>query len=194
MLAAGGDGEAAERALESVCRIFWQPVFRLVLAQGFAVPDAEDLTQEFFGRLVARELLRHSGPGKGRLRALLAVALRNFLTNARAHAAARKRGGGWRRLDGHLADCEAELPPATALSPDRQFDRQWALALLERVLGQLADEYARAGRADVFAALRSAISADAVAPPAAELARRLQLTEGAVRVAAHRLRQRYREL
>ncbi len=194
VLAAGGDGEASARALEAWCAIYRRPVLLFIRAQGFGEADAEDLTQEFFLRLVDRDLLRRADPGRGRLRTFLAASLRNFLANARERAEARKRGGGWQRVEAPLTEAEAELPPGPGLAPDRSFDRQWALFLLQRVLARLGEEYARSGRGDVFEALQPGLSVEAAPRSMAVLARDLDLSEGAVRVAAFRLRRRYREL
>lgn len=194
VLAAGGSGEVAEQALESLCRLYWSPIRDFIRAQGFSDADAEDLAQEFFARCLRLELLRRAEPTRGRLRAFLASAVRNFLANAREQAGARKRGGGWQRLDRPVDECETELPPTHDPSPDRLFDRHWALHLLHRVLERLRAEYHRSERGDVFDALEPWISPDTAPPPASELARRLALSEGAVRVAVHRLRQRYRDL
>jgi len=177
--------------------MYWKPVYQFIRAYGPGAEDAEDLTQEFFAKILRRDLLRISDPGKGRLRSLLSAALRNFLVNAREHTEARKRGGGWRKVEPMVDDGEAHLPASVEPSPDRWFDRQWALGLLDRVLMRLGSEYERSGRADVFAALKASISTgrtDSDGFSTAEVARKLDLSPGAVRVATHRLRQRYRDL
>ena len=195
MLAAqDGGSETAARALEALCRIYWKPVFTCIRAQGFAPPDAEDLAQEFFARLLERDLLRGAGREKGKLRTFLAVVLRNFLVNARESAAARKRGGGLVRVEGDTAESEALLLASGDAPPDKLFDRHWALTLLGRVLERLGEEYRRAGKGDVFEALKPALTAEAVGGATSASAARLGLSEGAVRVALHRLRQRYRDL
>ena len=194
VLAATGGGETAARALEALCRMYWKPVFTYIRAQGFAPHDAEDLAQEFFARLLERDLLRDTGREKGRLRTFLAVVLKNFLCNAREASSARKRGGGLIRVDGDTAESEALLLESNQASPDKLFDRHWALTLLGRVLERLAEEYRRAGKGDVFDILKSTLAADALAATSREFAARLDMSDGAVRVAMHRLRQRYRDL
>ncbi len=194
VLAATDGGETAARALEELCRMYWKPVFTYIRAQGFAPHDAEDLAQEFFARLLERDLLRDTGREKGKLRTFLAVVLRNFLNNARESASAKKRGGGLVRVEGDTAESEALLLESGAASPDKLFDRHWALTLLERVLKRLGEEYRRAGKGDVFDALKSTLTTDAVPANSVALAARLNMSDGAVRVATHRLRQRYRDL
>ncbi len=194
VLTANDGGEGAARALEALCRMYWKPVFTYIRAQGFAPHDAEDLAQEFFARLLERDLLRETGREKGKLRTFLAIVLRNFLINARAGATAQKRGGGLQRVEGDIAETEALLLESSEASPDKLFDRHWALTLLSRVLGRLGEEYRRAGKRDVFDALKSTLTADAPLATSNELGTHLNMSEGAVRVAMHRLRQRYRDL
>ena len=194
VLAAKDGGETAARALEALCRMYWKPVFTYIRAQGFAPHDAEDLAQEFFARLLERDLLRDTAREKGKLRTFLAVVLKNFLINARATAATRKRGGGLVRVEGDMAESEALLLESGAAPPDKLFDRHWALTLLGRVLERLGEEYRRAGKGDVFEALMPALTVDVMGGSCGELAARLNMSDGAIRVATHRLRQRYRDL
>jgi RNA polymerase sigma factor (sigma-70 family) len=194
VLAANNGGEEAARALEALCRMYWKPVFTYIRAQGFAPHDAEDLAQEFFARLLERDLLRDTAREKGKLRTFLAVVLRNFLINAREGASARKRGGGLQRVEGDTAESEALLLESGEASPDKLFDRHWALTLLGRVLDRLGEEYRRAGKGDVFEGLKSTLTADAPPGTSHEFGARLDMSDGAVRVAMHRLRQRYRDL
>lgn len=194
VLAASGDGETAARALEALCRMYWKPVFTYIRAQGFATPDAEDLAQEFFARLLERDLLRDTAREKGRLRTFLAVVLKNFLINSRETSVAKKRGGGLIRLEGDTAESEALLLESKEAPPDKLFDRHWALTVLGRVLDRLGEEYSRAGKEDVFEGLKATLTSDAAPVKSRELATRLNLSDGAVRVAIHRLRQRYRDL
>ena len=193
-MAATDGGETSARALEALCRMYWKPVFTYIRAQGFAPHDAEDLAQEFFARLLERDLLRDTDRAKGKLRTFLAVVLRNFLLNAREASMARKRGGGLIRMDGDTAESESLLLASGEAPPDRLVDRHWALTLLDRVLDRLGEEYRRAGKGDVFVALKPALTADEASNTSCEVARRLNMSDGAVRVAMHRLRQRYRDL
>ena len=189
------EGDAAARvALDALCRTYWRPVFTYVTAQGWSAADAEDLTQEYFSALLADETLRGARPEKGKLRTLLLVVLQRFLVNVRRREAAKKRGGGWERVEGDTAGSEALPLAGDGAAPDRAFDQQWALALLERVLERLRDEHARAGKADIFEALKPALTVEFGAGDLRAAAQSLQMTEGAVRVATHRLRRRCRDL
>ena len=194
VLAAKDGGEPAARALESLCRLYWKPVYTFIRANGFAQPDAEDLAQDFFARMLQRDLLHGTAPEKGKLRTFLAVTLRNFLSNAREYAAAAKRGGRLERVDADVSESEALLLASPDAAPDRMFDRHWALTLLGRVLRRLGAEYQRAGKGDIFAALKIALTDEGKEETSRAMAERLGMSEGAVRVAAHRLRQRYRDL
>ena len=182
------------QALNEWCRLYWHPVRAFIRAHGHEA-DAEDLTQEFFARWLEKNLLHGLSPENGRLRAYLAVVLRRFLLNARERQGAAKRGGGWQRVDGDTADASQDAPLVSdGALPDAEFDRQWALGILQRVLERLKTEYDRTGKADVFAALRHGLAAGPGAVEAGAVAAELQMTEGAVRVAMHRLRRRFREL
>ena len=194
VLAAQSDGVAAAHALESLCQMYWKPVFTYARARGFSPEDAEDLTQDFFGRLLERDLLATSGPDKGRLRTYLAVLLRNHLENAREHAVAAKRGGAAIRIVQDVSESEALLIASPELPPDRLFDRHWAITLLGQVLDALRNECRESGKLELFEALKPALSGELPAGRYVEIAAPLQLSEGALRVALHRLRNRYRDL
>lgn len=191
----GAESEALRRlALNEWCRLYWQPVRAFIRAHGHE-EDADDLTQEFFARWLEKNMLHGLSPENGRLRAYLAVVLRRFLLNALERQGAAKRGGGWQRVDGDTADATQQAPLVSEeLLPDAAFDRQWALGLLQRVLARLQTEYSRTGKSDVFEALRHGLAAGPGAVEARSAAGELRMTEGAVRVAMHRLRRRFREL
>lgn len=194
VLTAQDDGPEAGRAMESLCRLYWKPIYTFVRAHGFAPPDAEDLTQDFFARLLQSNLLHGTAPEKGKLRTFLAVTLRNFLSNARERASAQKRGGHAVHVGTDISESEALLLAAPDATPDKLFDRQWALTLLGRVLDRLGAEYRRAGKGDLFDALRETLLLEGPVAKSQDMAARLGISDGAVRVAAHRLRQRYRDL
>lgn len=194
VLAAQDESGDAGAALESLCRLYWKPVYTFVRAHGFAPPDAEDLAQDFFARLLHHNLLRGTAPEKGKLRTFLSVMLRNFLINARVRDAAQKRGGRMEKVEMDVVESEALLHSTPNAAPDKLFDRHWALTLLGRVLARLGAEYRRAGKGDIFDALKNALLAEGPVEKSQDIAARLGLSDGAVRVAAHRLRQRYRDL
>lgn len=185
------DEAAAAAALETLCRAWWKPVFTFIRASGFSQEDAQDHTQEFLAHITGPQILASVCREKGKLRTFLLVSLRHFLSNARERAGAQKRGGGWQRLDGDTAESELLLLASPDESPDRLFDRHWAHTLLQRVFDRLAAEYGKSGRSDVFHALRPAL-AGATGPDGA--AESLGMSDGAVRVALHRLRRRYHDL
>lgn len=187
---------AARDALARLCATYWFPLYAHVRRRGFAARDAEDLTQEFFARVLARQTLAQADPERGRFRAFIVTALNHFLADEWNRSRAAKRGGGAERLSLDLSDAEARFAQVadTAASPDQLFDREWALAVLRTVLAQLEAEYALAGRAEVFAILKPTLTGTREGQPYGELARQLGRNENAVKVAVHRLRQRYRAL
>jgi DNA-directed RNA polymerase specialized sigma24 family protein len=194
VLAARGEprGEAHE-ALGSLCASYWFPLYAFIRGRGYSADAAEDLTQSFFARLLEKGVLEAVDPKKGRFRAFLLVACKDFLANRRDFEMAKKRGGDRRFV---TIDAESRLGPDPAhnLTPEALFDRRWALALLDRVLQRLAAEMVTGGRGLLFDRLKPALLGESQAPSSAKVARELGMTEGAVRVAAHRLRARYREL
>ena len=190
------DSTRAQAALSVLCQAYWYPLYAFVRRQGHGPEDAQDLTQEFFARLLARNYLADVQREKGRFRSFLLAALKHFLANEWDRARAAKRGGG--QLLVSLDDSEAEnryrLEPADAMSADKIFERRWALTLLEQVLRRLRDDYAAGGKVVMFEELKPSLVGSSQSAPYAELAGRLKMSEGAVKVAVHRLRQRYREL
>jgi RNA polymerase sigma factor (sigma-70 family) len=186
----------AAEALARLCRTYWFPLYAHVRRRGFAARDAEDLTQEFFARLLARASFAHANPQRGRFRTFILTALDNFLADEWAKIHALKRGGGQHIIALDVADAEVRLALETdpTLAPDQAFDREWALALLRSVLEQLEDEYRRAGKADLFTLLKPTLTGARESQPYAELASLLGRNENAVKAAVHRLRQRYRAL
>jgi RNA polymerase sigma-70 factor (ECF subfamily) len=194
--AGGSDTTRARAALEQLCRNYWQPLYAYVRRSGHSREEAEDLTQEFFARLLAQNSVARADPARGRFRSFLLTSLKHFLANEWDKARAQKRGGGAQllRLEFDTAETRCGSVVAPGDTPDRAFDRQWALALLEVVLGRLRQEYRDAGRKEMFLRLKDTLSGGRAEIPYRELGGRLGMSEGAVKVAAHRLRQRYREL
>src|SRR4051812_4747795 len=194
VLAAGGPpGDDLREALGALVAAYWAPLYGFIRGRGYPAHEAEDLAQGFFARLLEKGILGEVDRRKGRFRAFLLAACKDYLANRRDHDAARKRGGG-RRFVPLDAEARAGPLPASGLSPEAPFDRRWALALLDRVLGRLDSEMRRAGKTALFGRLSPALLGDAQAPAYAEIASDLGMTEGAVKVAAHRLRGRYRDL
>ncbi len=183
-------------ALEALCRSYWYPLYALVRSQGHSPHDAQDLTQEFFARLLEKDYLQAADREKGRLRAFLRVVLKRFLANECDRLRAQKRGGGHvpAPFDGELAEQRYQEEQTDTMAPDRLFERQWAMTLLEQAMSRLRAEYSLAGKVPEFDLLKGTLIADRGAIPYAGLAATLQSTEGAARVAVHRLRKRFREL
>lgn len=183
-------------ALEALCRAYWHPLYAYVRGSGHSPHDAQDLTQEFFARLLAKDYLQAADREKGRFRTFLRVCLKRFLANAGDRQRAAKRGGGARptSLDAAGAERRYATELATGVPPDRLYERQWAMTLLEQAMARLRAEYTDTARLAEFEQLKSALTAERGAIPYAKLAAKLDSTEGAARVAVHRLRKRYREL
>lgn len=188
-------GESRE-ALAGLCRNYWFPLYAHVRRRGHPAHDAQDLTQAFFERLLRRGIIGRADPARGRFRSFLLTALDHFLADEGEKQRAEKRGGGSPVLSLDLAAAERrlDLEPVTADAPDKAFDRRWATALLVTVLQQLESEHAREGKTKLLAALRPTLLGTRDAQPYTALAGQLGMTEGAVKVAVHRLRRRYREL
>ena len=190
------DGRHSREALESLCRAYWYPLYSYARRTGQSPPDAEDLTQGFFARLLEKDYLKAAAREKGRFRTFLLVALKRFMANEWDRQHAQKRGGFAPvvQLDQDMAETRFRSEQSHDLPPDVLFDRQWALTLLERTMNQLKLEYAAADRSGLFERLNGCLTRDESALPYAEVAAQLNLTEAAVKMAAHRLRARYREL
>lgn len=186
----------AARALEELCRGYWYPLYAYVRHQGRSKPDAEDLVQGFFARFLERNYLAGLSSDRGRFRAFLLVAFKHYLANEYDRAARLKRGGGTTTLslDWHDADTRFQIEPLDRLSPDKLYDRTWALTLLEQVIDRLRRECQAEGKPALFETLKPFLMAERSAIPYAQAAATLGLGEGATRVAVHRLRRRYREL
>jgi RNA polymerase sigma-70 factor (ECF subfamily) len=187
---------SADTALEELCRTYWFPLYAYVRRRGHAKADAEDLTQAFFARLLEKNFLESVGSAKGKFRAFLLAVLKHFLANEWDKARAQKRGGGEipLSLDWQTADTKFQVAATNAPSPDQAFDREWALALLAKVIERLEKECAADGKAALFAQLKMFLTAGGGDSAQADVAKSLGMEEGAVRVAIHRLRKRYRAL
>jgi len=197
VLAAGHKSSPqSDRALAELCQIYWYPLYAYVRRQGHSREDAEDLVQGFFARFLERNYLEGLSNEQGRFRAFLLACMKHYLANEFDKATRQKRGGGVQNLslDWQDADARFHLEPLDYASPDRAYDRAWALALLERVITRLRDECAADGKARLFEQARGYLMVGESAIPYAQAAQALGVDEGAVRVAVHRLRKRYRAL
>jgi len=186
---------AAEAALADLCAAYWYPLYAFVRHSGHDVTAAEDLTQEFFARLLEKSWLGQADRARGRFRSFLVTACRHFLANEYDREIALKRGGGRVSLsfDFREADDRYAREPAHNLTPERLFERRYALALLEQVMASLRTEYAIAGKELQFDTLKATLSGKSDEATHTEVAAELGMTVSAVKVAAHRLRRRYRD-
>lgn len=193
--ARNADTPRAAAALTDLCQTYWFPLYAYVRSRGHSPHDAEDLTQGFFANLLRLESLAEVSPEKGKFRAFLLAALKNHVAKERRHDVAQKRDA--RRtisLDAEAAESRYALEPIDATTPERFFERQWALTLLETVMNNLQAEYEAAGRGELFRQLRFAIIGEKNATPYRDLAEQLGMSEPAIRVAVHRLRQAYKRV
>lgn len=182
-------------ALEAICRAYWYPLYTYVRRCGHSAHDAQDLTQEFFCRLLEKRWLDSAKRDKGKLRTFLIVALKNFMSKEWRRAFAQRRGGAHAHAQFDTTFAETQYTADTSsLPPDETFDRQWALTLLDLTVNRLREEFAAANRPDDFEALKNCLLAGRGTIDYAGVAAKLGLNEGAARVTVHRLRKRFREI
>lgn len=190
------DSPQSGRALEELCRIYWAPLYSFARRQGFSLHDAQDHTQEFFARLLQKDFLKSVAPEKGRFRSFLLVAFKRFLANVREHAAAQRRGGGTTplSLDIETAENIYRTEPLDHASADVVYERRWALTLLDQTMARLRAEYVTAGKSAEFEHLKIFLTATKGEINYDAIAQQLGQSAGTTRVAAHRIRRRYKEL
>jgi RNA polymerase sigma-70 factor (ECF subfamily) len=196
VLAAGERGSpAGQEALARLCAIYWRPVYAFVRRRGYSQERAEDVTQGFFARLIEKGNLRDADRSRGRFRSFLLSACQHYLANENDWASAQKRGGGLLAASIDVADAEARFGSALAHAetPEAAYERAWVLAVLARVLDDLREDYEATGRVPQFDRLKGFLTGDDDAGTYAQACRVLGMTEGAVKVAVHRLRKRYHE-
>jgi RNA polymerase sigma factor (sigma-70 family) len=189
-------GEASGEALEALCTAYWYPLYAYVRRHGFSKEDAEDLTQAFFAKLLERRDIAGLKRENGRFRAFLLASMKHFLANERDRAGRLKRGGNITHLslDLQSADTQFQIADGGRMQPDAAFDREWAVALLERVVVRLGEEAIVEGKKERFDRMKPYLMMAKGEIPYASAAEDLSMDEGALRVAVHRLRKRYREL
>jgi RNA polymerase sigma factor (sigma-70 family) len=191
-----GEPEQARDALAALCAVYWYPLYAFIRRKGHDSDVSQDLVQGFFTRLLEKGDLASVDRSKGKFRSFLMAACSHYLANERDRERAKKRRGDRPviSIDALTAEGRYRREPAHDLTPERLFDRQWALALLDQVLAQLESEMARAGKSRPFSVLRPALLGGAKRVPYAEIAATLSISQEAARAAAHRLRRRYRQL
>lgn len=197
MVAARGRPSPESReALAALCGTYWYPLYAYLRSHGRRRHDAEDLTQEFFATMLTKGYLQAADRRRGRFRSFLLTAFKRFLAKEQDRAEAQKRGGGKTILsiDFETAEGRFGREPTHDWTPERVFDRRWALTILENVLARLGAEYAAKHKGRLWEQLQTYLTGSSVAPAYGVAAGVLEMTEGAVKVAVHRLRTRYREL
>jgi RNA polymerase sigma factor (sigma-70 family) len=199
MVLAAANGQAdthSRRALAELAQLYWFPLYAYIRRQGNHPAQAEDLTQDFFARLLEKKSLTAVDRTKGKFRSFLLASLQNFLHNDRDKTHAQKRGGATRLLALDSLDAEARyaIEPVDDLTPERLFERRWAWTVLDQVLARLQQQYHAKGQQTLFDALKPSLTARPDAASYTQLAATLGMAEGTLIVAAHRLRRRYREL
>jgi RNA polymerase sigma factor (sigma-70 family) len=188
-------GPAAAAALEQLCKAYWPPLYVFVRRSGYNRTDAEDLTQAFFEHLLSEQRLVQADPARGRFRTFLLSSLKHFLVNDWRRARRLKRGAGAQHLSFNCDPEEAlyAREPATIESPDRIYEWRWATRLLEQALESLGQDYQRAGQNNLFCKIRELVWGDGSDISYASIAAALGLSQGALKVAIHRLRIRFRK-
>ena len=198
VIAAGADtsSSGADEALATLCETYWFPLYGYLRNRGHGAEDAQDLTQAFFARLLEKHAISQADPARGRFRSFLLASLKHFAANERERSSAGKRGGGIPAISLGVADAEGryQLEASSNETPDRIFDRRWAATLLARALSRLEADSSEGGRRQLFEALRIYLTGDQPELTYAETAARLGMSEGAVKVAVHRLRRKFRDL
>jgi RNA polymerase sigma-70 factor (ECF subfamily) len=183
----------AEKAIEELCRAYWYPIYVFIRRRGYQRDDAEDLTQTFFTRLLEKGTLAAARRERGRFRTFILATLKHFLADERDERRALKRGGGRvLSLEWETADTRYRIEPVDARTPEKAFERKWALSLIERAIERLGEECRAAGQEYLFARFGPCIAGEGTVSYA-RLGESLGMSEGAVKVAVHRLRKRYRQ-
>jgi RNA polymerase sigma factor (sigma-70 family) len=184
----------SRKALENLCRAYWYPLYAFVRNRGHSTVDAQDLTQAFFARFIATGGFASADRGRGRFRNYLLGALKHFLANEWNRARMKKRGGDMTLLEWDALDPERRyaLEPAEETNPELRFDREWALESIAHAVKKLREECESSRKGELFEVLKSCLTSEE--PPRNITAARLGITEGAVKVASHRLRRRFRQL
>jgi len=194
--AKGNDSARASEALERLCQIYWRPVYAFIRRNGYNVADAQDLTQEFFSRLLSKDYLRHLRDQRGKFRSFLLTFVKHFLSDERERASAQKRGGGSSVLS--LDDTSGEdlylAETANQVSLEQLFERRWAQTVLDRALRRLSEEYYASGKGTLLEKLKDVQPGEHGALSYAQLGAEMGMTEVAIKSAVHRFRRRHREI
>jgi RNA polymerase sigma factor (sigma-70 family) len=190
------DSPDAQQALGMLCRTYWYPLYAFARRQGRSAEDAEDLTQGFFARLLEKGSIGQADPARGRFRSFLLASFKNFIAEAHRQASRLKRGGGQSAVswDAMSAEERYQAEPKDESTAEALYEDRWALTLLETAMERLGAELTAAGRERVFVELKGQLWGESGVVSYRELSGRLEMSEGALKVTVHRLRQRFREL
>jgi len=197
VLAAGKSSSPEhEHALGKLCQTYWFPLYAYLRRRGYDTHQAEDYTQGFFADILEKHDLRAADPERGKFRSFLLATLKHFLSDQRDRARAKKRAGSRKLLSLNFQEAESQydLEPADQLSPEKLFEKSWALTVLDRTMANLRAESARRDKEDIFDHLKVYLTTDKDDIPYRDMAAELKMNEGSVRIAVHRLRKRYRQL
>ncbi len=197
VLAAGRQpSPQSQAALATLCETYWYPLYAYARRRGLSAEDAEDATQGFFAALLEKHYLRSVDRERGRFRSFLLTAFTRFIAKERERALAQRRGGARKvlSLDVELAERRYALEPAEGWTPEKVYERRWALTVLETVMARLRRECSEAGKGHLFESLKSFLTGEPGAPAYRDVANKLGMTQGAIKVAVHRLRRKHREL
>jgi RNA polymerase sigma factor (sigma-70 family) len=196
LAARDGQGPEGRQALETLCKTYWYPLYAYTRRCGHGPQDAEDLTQGFLTKLIEKDLVQAADRRRGRFRSFLLTSLKHFMSDQRSRQKAQKRGGLSHviPLDVGSAETRYQIEPVDDRTADKVFEHQWAVTVLETVFCRLRSQYESEGKSALFDQAKACLTQEGSGVPYAELANRLHMTEGAVRVAVHRLRRRYRDL
>ncbi len=190
------DTPQAQQALSCLCESYWYPLYAYIRRRGHGADEAGDLTQDFFARLLESDFFGAADPTKGRFRAFLLASCKNFLANEHDRAGAQKRGGGRSLVSINIGNAEGRYSqePSHDRTPEKLFERRWAVTLLDHALARLRKEFTDKGKGAQFDQLRVYLVGERGGQPHSKTAEELGMTAGAIKVAVHRMRQRYREL
>lgn len=194
--AADSDTALASSSLNSLCEWYWFPVYAYARRTGSGPDEAQDLAQGFFLHLIEKRDFSTASPQRGRFRSYLLASFRHYMSNQRDRAQAQKRGGGETILPLDFSDAEKRYltEPADNRTPEKLYERRWVMALLERVLGQLRSEFEADRKLALFDAIKPVLTGEGIEKPYREVAAENAMSESAVKVFVHRLRQRYKQL
>ncbi len=195
LAARDGADSQSRQALAALCEAYWYPLYAFVRYQGYEVEAAQDLTQAYFAELLEKDFLRAVGPEGGRFRSFLLASLKNFMSKQRTRARAKKRGGGQApiSIDAVSAEKRFAVEPIDQLTPDRVYERRWAMTVLGRSMDRLARKYVEKGKSDRFEGLRDFLTGQLPKRPYEEVAAELGISEATLRVAISRMRQEFGE-